>query len=142
MANEIIVAIVYVAIFATLLGLYAVRHIKAVNAFYEKWGDTDGNALNRKKKYSFQTVGGCFPKSEWFIKADDLFSAPTVDAVEVVRGHWKEYSHSALVRWKDGEPVWADRSVFRCSRCDFGTIARHNYCPRCGAKMDGGNEDA
>ena len=45
----------------------------------------DANALNRKKKYSFQTVGGCFPKSEWFIKADDLFSAPTVDAVEVVR---------------------------------------------------------
>lgn len=66
---------------------------------------------------------------------------PTVNAVEVVHGHWKEYLHSALVRWKDGEPVWADRSVFRCSRCDFGTIARHNYCPRCGAKMDGGNED-
>ena len=66
---------------------------------------------------------------------------PTVDAVGVVHGHWKEYLHSALVRWKDGEPVWADRSVFRCSRCDFGTIARHNYCPRCGAKMDGdGNE--
>ena len=64
-------------------------------------------------------------------------SQPTVDAVEVVHGHWKEYSHSALVRWKDGEPIWADRSVFRCSRCDFGTIARHNYCPRCGAKMDG-----
>ena len=67
--------------------------------------------------------------------------ANTVDAVEVVHGHWKEYSHSALVRWKDGEPVWADRSVFRCSRCDFGTIARHNYCPRCGAKMDGGADN-
>lgn len=73
--------------------------------------------------------------------ANWLNEAPTVDAVEVVHGHWKEYSHSALVRWKDGEPVWADRSVFRCSRCDFGTIAKHNYCPRCGAKMDGGNED-
>ena len=68
---------------------------------------------------------------------DSIDAQPTVDAVEVVHGHWKEYSHSALVRWKDGEPVWADRSVFRCSRCDFGTIARHNYCPRCGAKMDG-----
>ena len=64
-----------------------------------------------------------------------------VDAVEVVHGHWREYSHSALVRWKDGEPVWADRSVFRCSRCDFGTIARHNYCPRCGAKMDKEKDD-
>ena len=45
----------------------------------------DANALNKKKKYCFQTVGGCFPKSEWFIKADDLFTAPTVDSVEVVR---------------------------------------------------------
>lgn len=73
------------------------------------------------------------------VSVKDIDDAPTVDAVEVVHGHWKEYSHSALVRWKDGEPVWADRSVFRCSRCDFGTIARHNYCPRCGAKMDGVN---
>ena len=72
----------------------------------------------------------------WVEDVLELLEGDTVDAVEVVHGHWKEYSHSALVRWKDGEPVWADRSVFRCSRCDFGTIARHNYCARCGAKMD------
>lgn len=54
----------------------------------------------------------------------------------VVRGWWKSYVHSALVRWKDGEPVWEDRNVYRCGRCDFGTIAKHNYCPRCGAHMD------
>ena len=68
---------------------------------------------------------------------DMIDSCPTVDAVEVVHGWWKGYVHSALVRWKDGEPVWADRNVYRCSRCDFGTIAKHNYCPNCGAKMDG-----
>lgn len=45
----------------------------------------DADKLNKKKKYSFQTVFGAFPKYEWFIKADDLFSAPTVDAVPVVR---------------------------------------------------------
>ena len=60
----------------------------------------------------------------------------TVEAAPVVHGWWKGYIHSALVRWKDGEPVWADRNVYRCSRCDFGTIAKHNYCSRCGAKMD------
>jgi len=43
----------------------------------------DASALNKKKKYCFQTVGGCFPKSEWFIKADDLFAAPTVDAIPI-----------------------------------------------------------
>ena len=46
----------------------------------------DANKLNKKKKYTFQTQGGCFPKSEWFIKADDLFAAPTEDAsMELVR---------------------------------------------------------
>lgn len=39
----------------------------------------DANKLNRKKKYLFETRGLTFPKSEWFIKADDLFSAPTID---------------------------------------------------------------
>ena len=91
----------------------------------------DANALNRKKKYSFQTVGGCFPKSEWFIKADDLFSAPTVDAVEVVHGEW--------VVCGDGEYV-----PFMCSACGKTTSWYHaqtaNYCPNCGAKMNGDAE--
>lgn len=65
-----------------------------------------------------------------------LLDAPTVDAAPVVRGWWKEYSHSALVNWKNAEPVWADRAVYRCSRCDFGTIIKHNYCPRCGEKKE------
>lgn len=39
----------------------------------------DANKLNRKKKYLFETRGLPFPKSEWFIKADDLFSAPSID---------------------------------------------------------------
>lgn len=72
---------------------------------------------------------------------EEIGNQPTVDAVEVVHGWWKGYVHSALVRWKDGEPVWADRNVYRCSRCDFGTIAKHNYCPNCGAKMDGGKDN-
>lgn len=63
----------------------------------------DANALNKKKKYCFQTVGGCFPKSEWFIKADDLFNAPTVDAVEVVHGRW----------------VVENETSIRCSECCF-----------------------
>jgi hypothetical protein len=41
----------------------------------------DADKLNKKKKYLFQTESGAFPKSEWFIKADDLFSAPTVEAI-------------------------------------------------------------
>lgn len=44
-----------------------------------KHGDLiDRQKLNKKRKYCFQTQGGAFPKSEWFIKADDFFDAPTI----------------------------------------------------------------
>lgn len=104
----------------------------------------DANELNRKKKYSFQTVGGCFPKSEWFIKVDDLFSAPTVDAVEVVHGHWEDEYGGAFANPR-----------YRCSVCKEKALYRHEQdclggwhevkaltpnCPHCGARMDGENK--
>ena len=39
----------------------------------------DADKLNKKKKYCFDVEGLPFSKSEWFIKASDLFSSPTVD---------------------------------------------------------------
>jgi len=63
--------------------------------------------------------------------------APTVDAVEVVHGRWIN----------EGDGDW------RCSVCrrlytfdDYGDIDPKedcgcNYCPNCGAKMDGGKDD-
>ena len=55
--------------------------------------------------------------------------APTVDAVEVVHAKWEEIGV-------------AD---YKCSRCGFRVtsadpISMFQYC-RCGAKMDGGDED-
>ena len=83
----------------------------------------DANALNRKKKYSFQTVGGCFPKSEWFIKLDDLLDAPTVDAVEVIHAKWENV--------QKGKGCCSN-----CHRLDsVDSLATH--CRYCGAKMDG-----
>ncbi len=38
----------------------------------------DKNKLSKKKQYLFKTDDGAFPKSEWFIKADDLFSAEAI----------------------------------------------------------------
>ena len=56
-------------------------------------------------------------------------AAPTVDAVEVVHARWEEIGV-------------AD---YKCSRCGFrftsaDPISMFQYC-RCGAKMDGGDED-
>ena len=56
---------------------------------------------------------------------------PTVDAVEVVHGY-NTYGHD---------------SMFECSVCGFVDLdtvladGKYNYCPNCGAKMDGGNDE-
>ena len=56
-----------------------------------------------------------------------ILTAPTVDAVEVVHARW-EYI-----------PIIDSLGRYRCERCfhyvDAGTD--RNYCPNCGAKMDG-----
>lgn len=60
-----------------------------------------------------------------------LEKAPTVDAVPVVHGRWNNM---------DG---YKTRKV--CSECgwdvpEYGKF--YSYCPNCGAKMDGGAENA
>ena len=58
---------------------------------------------------------------------------PTIDAVEVVHGRW---IHTAIEddNWGGTFHKWT------CSNCDFSTGHNPNgtnYCPNCGAKMDG-----
>jgi rubrerythrin len=52
-----------------------------------------------------------------------------VDAVEVVHGRWieKEYVD---------EP-YGGYYLFHCSECGIPNARERNYCPNCGAKMDG-----
>ena len=66
--------------------------------------------------------------------ASEILSLPAADVAPVVHGKW------VLDRW----PSWPHRE---CSRCKI-MIPRTKevadqywqYCPNCGAKMDGGNE--
>jgi len=54
--------------------------------------------------------------------------APTIEAEPVRHGKWI-YNGSLL-----------DREYFNCSECDAGLSivgGKPNYCPRCGARMDG-----
>ena len=60
-------------------------------------------------------------------------NAPTVDAVEVVHGKWQERRFICM----DNE----HQLGYRCSECNLTFDVETNYCPNCGAKMDGGNED-
>lgn len=57
--------------------------------------------------------------------------SPTIDAVSVVHGEWRgEHKMLDMPRYE-----W-----YRCSECNFLLRSVVNYCPNCGAKMDGGKD--
>lgn len=68
---------------------------------------------------------------------DLICKQPTADVAPVVHGRWVEYP--AL-------------HYFKCSKCKYTVPYRkavlfngkrsYNYCPHCGAKMDGGADNA
>jgi rubrerythrin len=50
---------------------------------------------------------------------------------------WRGWTTSAFIGTDEyGEPKYADRKFYRCSKCRNGTVVRTNYCPNCGSKMD------
>ena len=51
---------------------------------------------------------------------------PTAEVVEVVHGEWIPTG---------GETLFLRE--FRCNRCKSRQLGNTNYCPNCGAKMDG-----
>ena len=91
----------------------------------------DANALKEqiaKEIHTYWTNG----TGGYYLAKDaiaDIDNAPTVDAVEVVHA-----------RWVDVREICGD---YMCSNCkELSRTKTYNYCPDCGAKMDGGNEDA
>ena len=69
------------------------------------------------------------PATPWdrglMIAVETALSLPTVDAVPVVHGRWtpKMYDNSYI--------------LCHCSECGSPNARERNYCPNCGAKMDG-----
>lgn len=69
-------------------------------------------------------------QSEWEEIEEAINAAPAADVAPVVHGRW----------------IQVDSTKCRCSHCDIiALIALYphgdkNFCPNCGAKMDGGEE--
>lgn len=69
-----------------------------------------------------------------YIDPDDIEDAPTIDAEEVVHGRWDD---SGRYQFPNG------RKAIRCNMCGCALheneyhLLNWNYCPVCGAKMDG-----
>ena len=66
--------------------------------------------------------------SRYFTVKRDIESFPTVDVAPVVHGRWETNSD---------RPDSLICSVCKCG-FDMWKHDSHNYCPNCGAKMDGG----
>ena len=79
---------------------------------------------------------GQYTAQEVVYLVDDLISdIPAADVVEVRHGRWTEY-HAKC----DGGygQIYYQHTDCSC----FLYEAPYNYCPNCGAKMDGGTDDA
>ena len=93
--------------------------------------------IDRRKLVSdfWQGVEDCAILS--YEDTDDLMeSAPTVDAVEVVHGRWNKHDWIGVTI----------KGFMACSVCNvmipkaddnYYCLLQLNYCPNCGAKMDG-----
>ena len=60
-----------------------------------------------------------------------ILNRPTADVAPVVHGRW-------VTHYRSGAPV-AEGYVSTC--CDMWNNRKSDYCPNCGAKMDGGDSD-
>jgi Zn finger protein HypA/HybF involved in hydrogenase expression len=67
-------------------------------------------------------------------------AAPAVETV--FHGRWIHDQVEACNPFVDSLPIWVD--VMQCSLCKEYIEGSHgsNYCPNCGAKMDGGNYES
>lgn len=75
------------------------------------------------------------PAWEWLLDAllKCYKTFPADDVVPVVHGRWIPTYHTYYNR--DGACEIADE--WHCSKCGIYSTDEWNYCPNCGAKMDG-----
>lgn len=97
-----------------------------------------GMMMNEKKEYiergtlidSFDNCYYLYNSAVRETVRQALENAPVADVAPVVHGEWV-YDH------------WCE---FKCSNCGTWSNSKpykgkENFCPNCGAKMDGGNEN-
>jgi hypothetical protein len=72
----------------------------------------------------------------WNAAVKILKEAPVADVQEIKHGKWK-------LCYEDWRRQIAGDECSACGFQHYGTcISHYHYCPNCGAKMDGGNNNA
>lgn len=83
--------------------------------------------------------GNAQPPMEAMLDPEDAVSAieniPSADVVEVKHGEWEENSRTSISE----RHRQIHYSIYKCSRCNHANGRfKSNFCPNCGARMDGG----
>lgn len=104
-------------------------------------------------------VEGAACEADALYKATDIYnvikSVPTADVAEVRHGEWLEDEYNETVYCSECKEEALYKSIFE-EQFDYDweenlipygyeehrEYIRTNYCPNCGAKMDGGNNNA
>ena len=84
----------------------------------EKYGLANGSVLGRHTG-----LADCI--------ARDISELPAADVAEVVHGRW--------IWNEEGEIDW--EQFYRCSNCGDKEYWESNFCPNCGCRMDGGDDE-
>ena len=86
-------------------------------------------------------VEGAACEADALYKATDIYnvikSAPTADVVEVRHGKWLTWEE----QFPDRKPTKKNNLGVFCNNCHNHADNMTDYCPNCGAKMDGDTND-
>ena len=93
----------------------------------------DAEEITRKILYFYHhTINGGGEHYAYAKALSQIDHTPTADVVEVKHGEW-------ILHFDDLFPVESTKECSVCHEEEFITLCNENYCPNCGAKMDGGN---
>lgn len=65
---------------------------------------------------------------------ENLKDQSAADVEEVVHGKWNNQTRGQFC--KNG--IFRTCRFYQCGKCKYKSIVKTNFCPNCGAKMDGG----
>lgn len=81
--------------------------------------------------------------TEYDVICNQIDQIPASDVAPVVHGRWEDVDWCEMDEY--GKLKKTSNTALRCTNCkncfEKRALWKENYCPNCGAKMDGGDAD-